>query len=93
VDSQERSGPQQLTDDPAYRDEYPLGSADGSFILFVRLDAGDHASVWLVPAAGGEPRQIVDELSPATEPAPLWFGYYGHVDWDKLLDWWRGPAG
>jgi Tol biopolymer transport system component len=93
VDSQGGSGPQQLTDDPAYRDEYPLWSADGSFILFARLNAEDQASLWLVPEAGGEPRQIVDELSPAPQPSPLWFGYYGHVDWDTLFDWWRGPAG
>ena len=85
--------PRQLTDDPAYRDEYPLWSADGASILFARLDAEDRASLWLVPARGGEPRQIVDELTPAPEPAPLWLGYYGHVDWDTLFDWWRGPAG
>jgi Tol biopolymer transport system component len=83
----------QLTDDPAYRDEYPLWSADGAFILFARLDADDDASVWLVPEGGGEPRQIVDALSPAPGPAPLWFGYYGYVGWGALFDWWRGPAG
>jgi Tol biopolymer transport system component len=85
--------PQQLMGDPAYRDEYPLWSADGGFILFARLNAEDRASLWLVPARGGEPRQIVDELTSAPEPSPLWLGYYGHVDWDMLLDWWRGPAG
>jgi hypothetical protein len=83
--------PRQLTDDPAYRDEYPLWSADGASILFARIDAGDRASLWLTPAAGGEPRQVVDALSPPPEPAQSWLGYYGHVDWDKLLDWWRGP--
>lgn len=20
---------------------------------------------------------------------PLWFGYYGHIDWDTYFDWWR----
>jgi Tol biopolymer transport system component len=84
--------PRQLTDDPAYRDEYPLWSADGASILIARVDAEDRASLWLVPAAGGEPHQIVDELSPPPEPAQSWLGYYGHVDWDKLLDWWRGPT-
>jgi Tol biopolymer transport system component len=85
--------PRQLTDDPTYRDEYPLWSADGASILFSRIDAEDRASLWLVPAAGGEPRQVVDALSPPPEPAPSWLGYYGHVDWDKLLDWWQGPTG
>jgi Tol biopolymer transport system component len=85
--------PRQLTDDPAYRDEYPLWSADGASILFARIDAQDRASLWLVPAAGGEPRRVLDALSPPPEPAPSWLGYYGHVDWDKLLDWWRGAGG
>jgi Tol biopolymer transport system component len=85
--------PRQLMGDPAYRDEYPLWSADGASILFARLDAEDRASLWLVPARGGEPRQIVDDLAPAPEPSPLWLGYYGHVDWDMLFDWWRGPTG
>ncbi len=83
----------QLTDDPAYRDEYPLWSADGASILFARLNAEDRASLWLVPVPGGEPRQIIDELTSAPEPSPLWLGNYGHVSWDMLFDWWRGPAG
>jgi len=85
--------PRQLAGDPSYRDEYPLWSADGALVLFARLSAEDRASLWLVPARGGELRQIVDELTPAPGSAPLWFGYYGHVDWDRLFDWWRGRAG
>lgn len=77
---------QQLTEDPAYRDERPLWSADGSHILFARLSQDDRASLWLMPAEGGEPTQVVGELT----PAPGWFGYYGHIDWDVLFDWWRG---
>jgi Tol biopolymer transport system component len=80
----------QLTDDPAYRDERPLWSADGSHLLFARLEAEGRASLWLIPAGGGAPRQVVDELSPLPGPAAGWFGYYGHVDWDQLFDWWRG---
>jgi dipeptidyl aminopeptidase/acylaminoacyl peptidase len=83
----------QLTDDPTYRDEYPLWSADGASILFARFDAEDRASLWLVAVPGGEPRQVIDELTSAPESSPLWLGNYGHVDWAMLLDWWRGPAG
>lgn len=79
---------ERLTDDPAYRDEYPLWSANGSHILFARFNAEGQASLWLIPAAGGEPLQVVKGLT----PAPEWFGYYGHIDWDDLFDWWRGPA-
>jgi len=83
---------QQLTDDPAYRDERPLWSADGSHLLFARMDAEGGASLWLIPAVGGEPRRVVNELTPLPGPAVGWFGYYGHVEWDQLFDWWRGPV-
>jgi outer membrane lipoprotein-sorting protein len=75
---------QPLTDDPAYRDEHPLWSSDGRHILFARLDDQNRASVWLISADGGEPQQVASELT----PAPEWFGYYGHLNWDDLLDWW-----
>jgi len=79
---------QQLTDDSAYRDERPLWSADGSYILFARLDLKDGASLWLIPAEGGDPCQVVDELT----PTPGWFGYYGHIEWGDYFDWWIGAA-
>ncbi|MGQ9600664.1 MAG: TolB family protein, partial [Anaerolineae bacterium] len=77
----------QLTKDPSYRDERPLWSTDGNYILFARLNAGNQASLWVIPAMGGEPQQVVQELT----PAPEWFGYYGHIDWGGLFDWWTGP--
>jgi Tol biopolymer transport system component len=83
---------QQLTDAPTYRDERPLWSADGSHILFARLDAEGRASLWLIPTGGGDPRQMVNELTPLPGPASDWFGYYGHVEWDQLFDWWPGRA-
>jgi len=92
VNVQGEPPPQQLTDDPAYRDERPLWSADGSHLLFARMDAEGGASMWLILAAGGEPRRVVDELTPLPDPASSWFGYYGHVEWDQLFDWWRGPT-
>jgi Tol biopolymer transport system component len=91
--------PQQLTDDPAYRDEYPVWSADGSHILFVRVDAEARASLWLVRSEGATPQRVVDELT--QEPGQSeYFGhwrttvipYYGHMDWSVLFDWWRGSA-
>jgi hypothetical protein len=57
-----------------------------------RFGAEDRASLWLIPIAGGEPQQVVDELMPLPGPASGWFGYYGHVEWDVLFDWWRGPV-
>ena len=78
-----------LTDGTNCRDERPLWSGDGSHLLFARLDANDRASLWVVPAEGGDPQQVVDELT----PAPDWFGTYGHVEWHQWFDWWRGPGG
>lgn len=76
-----------LTDDAAYRDERPRWSADGSQIVFSRIDVNDRASLWMVPSAGGTPRQIADDLSPNPEGGgPFWFGYYGKINWDALFD-------
>jgi len=90
IDLQGKPQAQQLTDDPAYRDERPLWAADGGHILFARLDTEDRASLWLIPAEGGDPQQVVDELTPLPGPAPGWFGYYGHVEWDGLYNWYSG---
>ena len=93
VNAQGKPQPQQLTDDPAYRDERPLWSADGSHLLFVRMEAEGPASLWLIPAGGGDPHRMVDELAPWPSRALWgWFGYYGHIDWDELFDWWPGQS-
>lgn len=76
-----------LTNGPAYRDERPLWSADGSQILFVRV-RDEQASLWLMRSDGSDAKQVVEELT----PVPSLFGYYGHVDWDPTFDWWTGIA-
>ena len=78
----------QLTDTAGYRDERPSWSADGNYILFVRMDTKGRASLWIVSLDHGALRQVVDELTPAPDP----LGFYGHVDWDVLFDWWRGAT-
>ena len=84
----------QLTADPAYRDEFPQWSADGSQILFARLDAQDRWSLWTTPSSGGAPREVVADVSSNIlgSTAPVWFGYYGVVAWHDVLDWWRGAS-
>jgi hypothetical protein len=87
--------PRQLTSDPAYRDEFPQWSADGSQILFARLDAHDHWSLWLVPSTGGTPVRTVERIDwtaplkalQVNDP-PAWLGYYGTIAWRDVLDWW-----
>ena len=85
--SRDGSDARSLTQDAEYRDERPLWSADGARILFARLQRDGAASLWTVAPGGGAAERVVHELS----PAPDWFGYYGHIDWDDLFDWWRGP--
>jgi Tol biopolymer transport system component len=93
VNAQGKPQPQRLTDDPAYRDERPLWSADGSHLLFARMEAEGPASLWLIPAGGGDPHRVVDELTPWPSRALWgWFGYYGHIDWNELFDWWPGQS-
>ena len=77
-----------LTDSPGYRDEFPLWSRDGSTLLFARLDAAGRASLWIVPAAGGPPQQMVGEITPAPDP----LGAFGHISWPQFFDWTRGSA-
>ena len=79
----------QLTHDAAYRDERPLWSADGSHVLFARLDQCDTASLWLMRVDGSDLTQVVDRLA-ALNPYGTWFGNYGHINWDDAFDWWQG---
>ncbi len=79
------SNPRQLTHDANYRDERPLWSADGTHILFARIDKNMQAALWLMRADGDESQKIAELVS---EPDRQ-FGYYGHIDWDGYFDWWR----
>jgi Tol biopolymer transport system component len=85
-EANDQSAPTQLTNDPVYRDEVPLWSNDSSSILFARFDRENRASLWLVTIEDRKLIQVVDELT----PNPGWIGFYGHVEWGNLLDWWRG---
>lgn len=76
-----------LTNSNTYRDERPLWSSSGDYLLFARFDARGRASLWLIPSGGGVPRQVVDELTPAPDP----YESFGEVNWDIYYDWWRGP--
>ena len=86
VSSVDATSRRMLTDSPGYRDEFPLWSGDGSTLLFARLDAAGRASLWIVPAAGGPPQQMVGEITPAPDP----LGAFGHISWSQFFDWTRG---
>jgi dipeptidyl aminopeptidase/acylaminoacyl peptidase len=82
-----------LTHDNRYRDEEPMWSADGEHILFCRIDSADQKTVWTMRADGSEPTQVAGPLY--IEPGILrvngtWLGFYGYIDWRKVLDWHPG---
>lgn len=66
-----------LTNDPGYRDEYPLGS----HVLFARVDSAGMASIWLIGMDGGRPRRIVTGMEPPSD-------YYGYTPWADVVDFW-----
>jgi Tol biopolymer transport system component len=76
----------QLTFDPRYRDEYPLWSQDGRYILFTRMTQQGEVSIWSINVNEGAQQEIVSGLS---APGPInpgtWFGYYGFIDWRWLI--------
>lgn len=86
------SVPRRLTGDEGYRDERPLWSADGSHVLLVRMDQEEQVSLWLAPTGEGSPQPVAEGLGPWPGGQSGWFGSYGHLDWDALYDWWRGPV-
>jgi Tol biopolymer transport system component len=71
-----------LTNDPKYRDEYPIWSRDGSRVLFVRVDSAGKASICLIGMDGGRPRRIVTGIEPPSD-------YYGYTPWAGVVDFWR----
>ena len=83
--------PRQLTGDPRYRDEEPMWSADGSHILFGRMDRDAHTSLWLMETSAGNATEVtpLKIYSPLEGDKDSWFGYYGYVDWRSAFDWRR----
>ena len=74
----------QLTLDSRYRDEYPRWSADGRFLVFIRVDQQDKASVWTLALDNSAPQKAVDDIA---LPSTGWFGYYGNIEWSKYVAW------
>jgi Tol biopolymer transport system component len=79
------------TDGADCRQERPQWSKDGEQILFACID-GKTASLWIVPATGGQATQVLARISsspplgrPATPPQVV--GYPAHVDWEYAFDW------
>jgi dipeptidyl aminopeptidase/acylaminoacyl peptidase len=59
ADADGKSLPKQLTDPKGKKDTTPRWSPDGKQILFESTRTGT-SQLWVVPAAGGEPKQLTD---------------------------------
>jgi len=82
--------PQQLTEDPQYRDEEPLWSADSSHILFARMDYDGHRSLWLMESSGSNTEQVCQlNVYSDSRIEEGWFGFYGYIGWRTAFDWRR----
>ena len=73
----------QITSDPQYRDESPLWSRNGQYILSARLDRQDNASLWSINLNSGALQKVVDQVDGQLG----WFGYYGHINWYASVAW------
>ena len=88
LDPFQAAPPQQLTEDPYYRDEEPLWSADSSHILFARMDYEGHPSLWLMDSAGSNAQPVCQLKVYSDLPIEEgWFGFYGYIDWRTAFDW------
>ncbi len=76
-----------VAEDPAFRDEWPRWSADGAYLLVVRLQ-GAMAALWVLRADGACGQPLVSGLRPPEvfPGAPPERGFYGWVDWSQVLD-------
>lgn len=80
----------QLTSDSQYRDEHPIWSKDGNYIVFVRVNTENRMSIWAMDVSGSAPVKLVDPiLTGSTRNANAWYGDYGHVNWAKYMGWSR----
>lgn len=80
--SADGSSQTQLTNDPRYRDEYPQVTADGSQVLFTRIDLQSEAgtaSLWLLDLAIGEVNRVINDLQSGMSETVWWWAF----------DWWQ----
>lgn len=82
------SNRKQLTSDPRYRDEFPRMTADGTQVLFTRIDLqSEHqaASLWLLDMVTGEVTIVADNLQhryPTVQSVQVYF-------WSRMFHWWQ----
>jgi hypothetical protein len=62
--------------------------ADGSHILFARMDYAGHPSLWLMESSSSNARQVCQlNLYSDCTINEGWFGFHGYIDWRSVFDW------
>ncbi|HEY7467047.1 MAG TPA: LuxR C-terminal-related transcriptional regulator [Dehalococcoidia bacterium] len=85
------SARQPLLDTEAWA-ERPQWSADGRYILYVLPSASEpSASLVLRRLSDGLEAEMLGGVEYETAGAARNIGYFGHLDWDWLFDWWQPP--
>jgi Tol biopolymer transport system component/DNA-binding CsgD family transcriptional regulator len=78
--------------------EWPQWSRDGTEILYVRPDpvavvqgADDprKAAIWLQDVAGGSESLVLPGLEYNVNTLETNIDYYGHLQWNRIFDWWQ----
>ncbi len=76
---------QQLTSNQAYRDEGPRWTADGNWIVFVRMNANGVASLWIMRSDGSRQRRITAQLGTADiDGHARLSGMHGLIPWNQF---------
>jgi Tol biopolymer transport system component len=75
----------QLNPNATQREEHPLWSHDGHWLMVARPQAST-ASLWLTQADGSAERQVAANV---TLPA----SFYGLIDWPAAYAWWQPANG
>ncbi len=79
--------PEQLTNDSDYRDQGPVWTANGDYLLFIRSDRNNKTGIWIMRPDGSELRQVAENISPVEDS----LGYYGYIG-DRYFDYWSGKG-
>jgi Tol biopolymer transport system component/DNA-binding CsgD family transcriptional regulator len=88
----EGANQRRLNDIEAWQ-ERPQWSLDGRYVLYVRpagdTEAPGTAELWLHDLSSGSETRVLRGIEYASDAIETNIGYYGHLDWSQVFDWWQ----